>query len=247
MKYGYSREDFKISYSRINAYLFCPYKYKLIYIDNQYVPLNADITFGQIIHKTLEKYHSRGGENLPELVECYDESWENKGFASPQQNFEYYLRGTAMLENYFKSFSASDVKILYTEKSFDANIGKYRFIGIIDRIDEYPDGTKEIMDYKTHIKIWDKQRVDKDLQLTLYAYACKNIFGFTPDKISVYFLSDNIKIYTKRSNKEIEDGVNLALETAGKITGDEFEPDLSKCAVCDFKLKCKNSSYNEKI
>ncbi|MDR1195891.1 MAG: PD-(D/E)XK nuclease family protein [Endomicrobium sp.] len=247
MKYGFDREDFKISYSRINAYLFCPYKYKLIYIDNQYVPLNADITFGQIIHKTLEKYHSRGGKNMPQLSECYDESWENKGFASPQQNFEYYRRGTAMLENYFKSFSVSNVKILYTEKSFDANIGKYRFIGIIDRIDEYPDGTKEIMDYKTHIKIWDSQRVDKDLQLTLYAYACKNIFGFTPDKISVYFLSDNIKIYTKRSNKEIEDGVNLALETAGKITGDDFEPDTSKCANCDFKLKCKNSSYTENV
>ncbi|MDR2426758.1 MAG: PD-(D/E)XK nuclease family protein [Endomicrobium sp.] len=241
MKYGFDRADFKISYSRINTYLFCPYKYKLIYIDNQYIPLNADITFGQIIHKTLEKYHSRGGKDLSGLMECYDESWENKGFATAQQNFEYYRRGTLMLENYFKSFSVLDIKILYTEKSFDANIGKYRFIGIIDRIDEYSDGTKEIMDYKTHLKAWDQQRVDSDLQLTFYVYACKNVFGFMPDKISAYFLSDNIKIYTKRSHEEIENGINLALETAEKIMDDDFSPNTSKCGNCGFKLKCKNS------
>jgi putative RecB family exonuclease len=222
--------------------LFCPYKYKLIYIDNRYIPVNADIIFGQIIHKTLERHHSRGGKNSEELFESYDESWKNEGFVSPQQSFQYYERGKVMLENYFKSFAASNVKILYTEKSFDANIGKYRFVGIIDRIDEYPDGKKEIMDYKTHAKAWERERVDKDLQLTLYAYACKNIFGFNPDKISVYFLSNNTKVYTKRSPREIEAGINLALETAENIMADNFEPDTSKCINCDFKAKCKFSS-----
>jgi len=234
--------DFKISYSRISTYLFCPHKYKLIYIDNQYIPINADITFGQIIHKTLERYHSGCGKDISKLMECYDECWENKGFLSPQQCFEYYRRGSGMLENYFKSFSVSDTKILYTEKSFEANIGKYRFVGIIDRIDECSDGKKEIMDYKTHAKVWEQERVDKDLQLTLYAYACKNIFGFNPDKISVYFLSNNTKMYTKRSAKEIENGINLALDTAEKITSENFEADTLKCGNCDFKLKCKFST-----
>ena len=240
-------EDFKISYSRISAYLFCPYKYKLIYIDNRYIPVNADIIFGQIIHKTLEQYHSRNGKDLQELMECYDASWKNEGFESPQQSFEYYRRGTEMLENYFKSFSVSDVKILYTEKSFDANIGKYRFVGIIDRIDEYPDGKKEIMDYKTHARVWEQERLDKDLQLTLYAYACKNVFGFNPDKISVYFLSNNTKMYTRRSAKEIEDSINLALNTAENIMSDNFEADTAKCGNCDFKLKCKFSSYKNEV
>jgi RecB family exonuclease len=242
-----TREDFKISYSRINAYLFCPYKYKLVYIDNLHIPVNADITFGQTIHKTLEQYHSRGGITPEALMESYDDCWKNEGFVTPQQSFEYYERGKIMLGNYYKSFSASDIKILYTEKSFDANIGKYRFIGIIDRIDEHPDGKKEVMDYKTHAKIWEQERVDKDLQLTLYAYACKNVFGFNPDKISVYFLSNNSKIYTKRSSVEIEEGITLAIETAEKIMADIFDPDTTKCANCDFKIKCKYSSYEKHV
>jgi putative RecB family exonuclease len=116
-------------------------------------------------------------------------------------------------------------------------------VGIIDRIDETPEGLREITDYKTHINVWEQERVDRDLQLSIYAYACKNVFGFTPDLISVYFLSGNKKVYTKRSPEQIEKAVNLCLDIAEKITAEEFAPDLSKCSFCDFKHKCK---YNVK-
>jgi RecB family exonuclease len=237
------RQDFKISYSRVSAYLFCPYKYKLVYLRNFHIPINANITFGHIIHKTLEQFHSGKDQSYDVLFDCYDSSWKNDCFNDPQQIFEYYNRGKQMLENYYQSFRQSKAEILYVEKAFDANIGKYKFIGIIDRIDKYLDGAYEIMDYKTHTKIWDQERIDKDLQLSFYAYACRNVFGFTPDKISIYFLSDNKKVYTKRSQAEINDAINLAIETAENITVENFDPDISKCHICDFKLECKNSIY----
>lgn len=245
MKFGFTKEDFKISYSRINTYLFCPYKYKLIYVDNKHIPLNADIVFGQTIHKTLEVYHSKQGKDFEQLLEAYDESWKNEGFTDPQQSFEYYHRGKNMFEVYFESFKNSNTEILYTEKSFDANIGKYRFVGIIDRIDKHPDGKYEVMDYKTHIKAWSQEEVDNDLQLSFYAYACKNVFSLNPDLISVYFLSPNKKIYTKRTPKMIADAINTALETAENITAENFDPLTEKCKNCDFKKKCKFSEYKE--
>jgi RecB family exonuclease len=235
------REDFKISYSRVSTYLFCPYKYKLVYLDNLHIPVNADITFGHIIHKTLEQFHSGTRCSQDSLFDYYDLAWKNDGFSDPQQIFEYYNRGKQMLENYYKSFCNFTSEVLYVEKAFDANIGKYRFIGIIDRIDKYPDGTYEIMDYKTHVKIWEQERIDKDLQLSFYAYACRNVFGFNPDKISVYFLSENKKVYTERSQNEINDAVNIAIETTENIAAENFDPDILKCQFCDFKLKCKYS------
>jgi RecB family exonuclease len=235
------RQDFKISYSRVSAYLFCPYKYKLVYLDNFNIPVNADITFGHIIHKTLEQFHSGKGRSYDVLLDCYDTSWKNDGFVDPQQIFEYYNRGKQIFENYYKSFCQTGTEILCVEKAFDANIGKYRFIGIIDRIDKYPDGTYEIMDYKTHIRVWEQERVDEDLQLSFYAYACKNVFGFNPDKVSVYFLSENKKVYTKRSQIEINDAINTAIETAENIMAENFSPDVSKCRICDFRLKCSYS------
>ncbi|MDR3243246.1 MAG: PD-(D/E)XK nuclease family protein [Elusimicrobiota bacterium] len=239
-------EEFKISYSRINAYLFCPYRYKLIYIDNIHTPINADISFGHTIHGALEKFHSQRGKDWSLLEECYDDCWKSGGFNSPLDSFEYYLRGKKMLENYLESFKKSEAEILWTEKSFDANIGKYRFIGIIDRIDKYPDGSYEIMDYKTHIRVWEQEKVDKDMQLSFYAYACKTVFGFNPDKICIYFLSENKKIYTKRSQENIEAAVNKALIAAQNISEDNFTPDNSKCGFCDFRFKCKKSLFRKK-
>ncbi|MDR3195369.1 MAG: PD-(D/E)XK nuclease family protein [Endomicrobium sp.] len=235
-----TRQEFKISYSRVNAYLFCPYKYKLVYLDNFHVPVNSDITFGHIIHKTLEQFHGGRDWSRDVLFEFYDKSWKNDGFKDPQQIFEYYRRGNQILENYYASFCETKSEVLYVEKSFDANIGKYKFVGIIDRIDKHTDGTYEIMDYKTHAQIWKQERVDKDLQLTFYAYACKNVLGFNPDKISVYFLSDNKKICTKRTQDDINNAINTAMDIAEKIGAENFDPDLSKCSVCDFRLKCKH-------
>jgi len=236
-------QDFKISYSRVNSYLFCPYKYKLVYLDNVHIPASVDITFGRTIHKTLEQFHSVEKPDYDMLFECYDNVWRNDGFIDPQQIFEYYKRGKQMLENYYKSFKESNTEILYVEKTFDANIGKYKFVGIIDRIDRYPDGTYEVIDYKTHAKIWEQERVDKDLQLSFYAYACKNVFGFNPDKMSMYFLSENKKIYTRKSQREISDAIDIAIKTSESIAVENFDPDISKCLTCDFKLKCKFSAY----
>jgi RecB family exonuclease len=150
-----------------------------------------------------------------------------------------------MLENYYTSFCETKPEVLYVEKSFDTNIGKYKFVGIIDRIDKHPDGTYEVMDYKTHVQIWEQERVDKNLQLTFYAYACRNILGFNPDEISVYFLSDNKKVYTKRTQDDINNAINTAIDIAEKIAVANFDPDLSKCFVCDFRFKCKHSQYRQ--
>jgi RecB family exonuclease len=233
------RQDFKISYSRVSTYLFCPYKYKLVYLDNLHTPVNADITFGHILHRTLEQFHTGKDRSRGALFECCDNAWKNDGFSDPQQIFEYYKRSKCMLDNYYESFMESKAEVLYVEKAFDTNIGKYRFIGIIDRIDRYPDGEYEIIDYKTHMKIWEQEKVDEDLQLSFYAYACKNIFGFSPYKISVYFLSENKKIYTRRSQSKISDAINIAIATAENIASENFNPNFSKCYSCDFNLKCK--------
>jgi len=235
------RCDFKISYSRINTYLFCPHKYKLVYLDNFHIPLNADISFGHIIHKTLELFHGGYDYSYDSLFECYYNSWKNDGFIDSQQIFDYYMRGKQLLENYYNSFLCSKAKTLYVERAFDTNIGQYRFMGIIDRIDKYPDNTYEIIDYKTHLKIWKQEKINKDLQLSFYAYACKNVFGINPDKISVYFLSKNKKVYTKRSKSEIFKAISIAVKIAENIVIENFDPNVLKCWSCDFKLKCKYS------
>jgi RecB family exonuclease len=232
-------QDFRISYSRINTYLFCPYKYKLIYLDDIRIPLNADITFGHIIHKTLEQFHNKQQYSYNNLLELYNTTWKNDGFIDVQQIFEYYIRGKIMLKYYYKSFCRSTSKVLFVEKQFTSNIGKYEFVGIIDRIDEYKTRMYEIIDYKTHLNVWSQSKVDDDLQLSLYAYACKNIFNLRPNRIAIYFLSKNVKVYTSRTEEAISKAIKLALEIAEDINIDKFEPNTRQCKFCELQPTCK--------
>ncbi|MDR0890944.1 MAG: PD-(D/E)XK nuclease family protein [Endomicrobium sp.] len=237
------KRDFRISYSRLNAYLFCPYKYKLIYLDNIRIPSNADITFGHIIHRTLEQFHNCKHNNFScnKLFELYNDSWKNDGFITPQQIFEYYVRGKKMLKYYYQSFARSKdkIKVLCVEKQFTSNIGKYEFVGIIDRIDEYPNKIYEIIDYKTHSNLWDQKKIDNDLQLSLYAYACRNVFKLNPHRIAIYFLSKNRKIYTTRSDSAICKAIKIALQIAENINIESFNPNIVNCHFCGLQSQCK--------
>jgi RecB family exonuclease len=146
-----------------------------------------------------------------------------------------------MLECYLDEFLKSPAKIVGIEKRFDANIGKYRFCGIIDRIDQHPDGSYEIIDYKTHPVAWDQETVDEDIQLSFYAYASKSVFGIRPDKIAIHFIACAKKIYTKRTAEQMREAIDMAIDAAVKIRNDEFPALPQKCPVCTFVDKCPRS------
>ena len=234
--------SFKISYSRINTYLFCPHKYKLIYLENKYIPLNGDISFGNSVHKTLDCFYKNGIYSYEALMDSLNACWESSGYENHQEVYVAYLRAVDVLKKFWETYGKYPPKKISTEHNFKSEIGKYSFIGIIDRIDEYEDGTRELVDYKTHRVIWEQEKVDNDLQLSLYCYACKVALGFIPDRIAIYFLSHNKKMYTSRNEEQIKSGLELSLQVAEKINNNEFDPNTDKCSLCDFKSSCKYSS-----
>lgn len=236
---------FKISYSRINTYLFCPEKYRLIYIENKYIPLNAAISFGVSIHKTLEHYYKSGLYTYESMQDSLNSCWESSGYDTPQEVYVNYLRAQNTLKDFWDKYGKYKAKNILTEKNFQTEIGQYQFIGIIDRIDENEDGTRELVDYKTHREIWSQEEINNDLQLSMYCYACKIALGFIPEKIAIYFLSHNKKIYTTRDEQKIQQAINLSIEIADKINNNEFNPNTSKCGFCDFKKTCLYSTVEK--
>jgi putative RecB family exonuclease len=67
-----------------------------------------------------------------------------------------------------------------------------------------------------------------------------------PEKIAIYFLSHNRKIYTSRDENKMQEAVAICIEVADKINRSEFEPNISKCQCCDFKSSCQYSIVNDK-
>ena len=229
----------EMSYSRLNAYRFCPWKYKFIYLDHMHVAPNPATSLGLSIHKALENYYLNAGRSFDDLMESYDKCWVNEGFVSPQQVQDYFEKGQRMLENYWAANKDNDSEVLFLEKEFNFPIGAIRLRGIIDRIDRLKDGSYEVIDYKTHAELWNNARVDADLQISLYALACKKALKIEPGTLSFYFMAHDKKVSTKRTDADINKAVVLVNETAQKILKSEFTPNTANCPKCDFKQMCE--------
>ncbi|MBI2118796.1 MAG: PD-(D/E)XK nuclease family protein [Elusimicrobia bacterium] len=232
----------ELSYSKISAYLFCPFKYKLVYVYKQKVPPNPYISLGLSIHRALEEYHKNKGSQLEELIETYDHEWVNAGFQNPQQTFQFYEKGKRMLTEYFEFSLQRKAEIVAVEKEFKYSAGPYILRGIIDRIDRLPDGTYEIIDYKTHADIWDQSRIDSDLQLTLYSLGAKNALKIEPVTFSYFFLAHNKLMPTQRSKAQRQEALKELKNVFIKIKKQEFSPNTAQCPKCDFKQSCKYST-----
>ncbi len=112
--------SFKISYSRINAYLFCPNKYKIVYVDCKYIPINGDMAFGSSVHRALDNFYKKGVYTYDALLDSLNVSWESGGFNTPQDVYVYYLKALDILKNFWESFGKHIPKKISTEHNFKA-------------------------------------------------------------------------------------------------------------------------------
>jgi RecB family exonuclease len=236
----------ELSFSLIKVYSTCPYKYKLIHEDGWRSGPTANSSLGHSIHAALEEYHGKKLTSFDELVECYNSGWVNEGFLDAQITQEYYDKGLALLKNYFESFQKNKSEILHVEYPFNVNMGNHTFRGEIDRIDRHSDGKIEIIEYKTHAKLWDKRTIEHDLQVPMYACALKKAEGLTADVLSYYFLAHNVKI-EKEARLKDEFIESIIYETAVSIEQKKFEPNIKACGYCEFKNKCPKAGVRDKV
>ena len=79
-----------------------------------------------------------------------------------------------------------------------------RIYGGIDRIDRLPGGGIEVIDYKTG-KISSQKGVDENLQLTIYALACRDALGLgTPERVTLYFTESATRLSTVRTDEQLD-------------------------------------------
>lgn len=227
-----------LSYSRIHTYQACPRKYKLQYEDGIRTPPTPYTSLGLSVHKALEEFHRSGGGSLEKLMESYDQVWVNEGFQSPAETLQFYGRGRDMLERYWAEAQNTNASVAFVEKDFRFSLGDFRLGGIVDRIDLLPDGTHELIEYKTHYEVWPASRIENDLQVTLYAAACREALGLSLSKITFYFLAKGVKKATVRTEEQQAQALDLARDVGAKIESREFSPNLSHCERCDVWKFC---------
>lgn len=236
----------RFSYSQLSDYEWCPRLYKLKNIMKIPAVPSHNLSFGQTMHETLQEFHLKikNGEkaSLEDLLGVYHARWRKDGYLSSEHEEKRKEEGEKMLKAYYEENRGEFKAPEMLEKKFSLKLKDYIITGRIDRIDRLDGGGYEILDYKTG-NSRKPSEVDKDEQLTVYAMACKETFGFLPAALSLYFLKDGRKITTQRNEEQIEEMKLKILDVIEKIQKKEFPPVLEewKCSQCEYRLLCRGA------
>src|SRR3954447_26092356 len=138
-----------LSASDIDTYRICPLKYKFARVFR--IPQEPTIhqRFGIAVHQVLERYHTSGAQTLDELRDLYEAAWRRAGFGDSDDERQFYARGLDALERYWRADRESAGEPVWFERSFAFRLGPHLLRGRVDRVDRRPDGSYELIDYKT--------------------------------------------------------------------------------------------------
>ncbi len=242
----------KLSYSSISVYEKCPLQYKFQYVDRLPMEPTPALSFGASLHSVLEWFYSVGTPHPPKLEELLaklDELWVSEGFDriranSPgngqDQEEKYKAHAREVLTIFYHSNASSFRLPLALEHRFSLDLGDFLLTGCIDRVDRHPDGSYEIIDYKTNRRLPTLDQLREDLQLPIYQLAASEIWGIIPAKLTFYYLLPNQKYSTGGFDAtRMEMAINRIREVARRIGEGHFQPKRNPlCPWCDFAAQC---------
>ena len=246
----------KYSYSKINLYEDCPFKYKLQYVDGNYVYIGSIATeFGTAIHECEEAIAKCIQSNMPInyvqikndfILKCIDlqikytndfYTEDNKSSRNYKDKMYYYLEhGIYRLENFMREHPTYQIVGVEQKFSFDFD-EQHQFSGAIDRI--FYD--TQYNNYIIHdIKSWAVEAKEEDLktplQFVVYSLALKNIFNCSLDDVSCeYDLPLVDKIQPGGTSGYISRGINKINKLFTEISSEDYTPHPTPlCNYCNF-------------
>jgi DNA helicase-2/ATP-dependent DNA helicase PcrA len=228
-----------LSASDIETYRICPLKYKFARVFR--IPQEATIhqRFGIVLHQVLERFHAEDDASLERLRELFEISWRRSGFGESDDELQFRERAIESLERYWRQNAASESEPVWFERSFAFKLGPHLLRGRVDRVDRHPDGSFELIDYKTgKAKTADELR--EDVQLSLYQMGARESWRLETSAQSYFYVMTGEKVPVEHSAEELDRVRATVSEIAGGILKQRFEPTPSPdvCRFCDYRIIC---------
>lgn len=222
-----------LSKSKINMYLNCPHRYKLIYIDGLKEPVSEVMIRGSNVHKDIENFYKNG-------VEWKDKDYFFKPVNVNLKNFIEFERKRAEKckkhDNPKKYFMP-----VFVEKKIKNKVLKVS--GIIDAVFyDYNEGNGDyiIIDWKTG-KFRENYKSNYRRELAIYKILLDNS-GLLDKPIKYYgmfFTDANHLFFEEAKNVSVKAAYKMILNVRNKIRNSKFGCNITPlCNWCGFKKSC---------
>ncbi len=232
-----------LSASAIDTYETCPLQFKLDREWRMPGEVPAAMQYGAAMHRVLRTYYDalRFAREMSadNLIEQFCSDLAGAGIQDRYQHDLYEKQGVEQLRQ-FIAFTRQTAKpeVLNTEQWFSIRIGEATVNGRIDRMDLAADEAVRIVDYKTG-KPRSQEDADASLQLSIYALAALQNWGYKADRLAFYNLEDNSLVSTTRSEIQLQEAKVKVEEVAGKIATGKFPAKPGRhCSNCAYRNLC---------
>ena len=258
----------KLSYSAIDQFSQCKYRYWLHYEEKNYPKQHAiALSLGTFLHSAME-YKGRAlmaNEKAPtkdeakakfseEFEALQADFWEE--FATPDKDGRLYSdKINTFWENYDEEMIDPAWKVVGCEHEFYFTYRGYIFHGFIDRLDQNENGDYRVVDYKSARKCYSPKQRAYALQMFIYALGVYTKYGKLPTDFTYDFLFfdfDNNRLMPalnkEDSLEECADAFDTLLNNieSCKDTGAYVPTTSPLCYWCEFNELNPNSTDNMK-
>lgn len=204
----------------------------------------------------MERFHDEGDQGVTtvgDALRIYEESWIDAGFASAEEMQEAYGEGkeivAAVIAEEEVARRESGVRTLAVEKLLKRDLGPFELIGRVDRLDEYPDGRIDIVDYKSGRASVTEAQVKDDLAMACYQLLAHSMFPDRPVTATIHALRAQARATTSLSVAELEEFERDIIQIGQTILSasiDDYSPRPKPlCEGCDFLALCKKDPRYE--
>ncbi len=233
----------QLSASAVETYETCPLQFKFEREWKLGREVHAAMQYGAAMHRVLCTYYDSiklgRTKSDDELLQIFR---DDEGIAGIQDDYQrdlYLKQGMEQLREFLASTRRGPApEVLHTEEWFDVQIAGTKVAGRIDRIDRLPDGRVNIVDYKTG-KARAQEDADDSLQLSIYAMAAQQKWGYEVGELVFHNLEGNVPVSSKRTDFQLEEARERVQAVARGIADGNFKakPDFH-CTFCAFRGVC---------
>ena len=233
----------RLSATAVETYETCPLQFKL---EREWrIPREAPaaMQYGAAMHRVLRTYFDSVRQERPktedELIELFHLDFGLAVIDDPYQRELYADQGTRQIKDFLGALRGAAVpKVLHTEEHFEVRVGGATVAGRVDRIDDLGDGRVAIVDYKTG-KPRAQEDADESLQLSIYAIAAQEKWGYQADRLIFYNLEEAAGVTTSRDRLQLEEAKAKVKDVAERIEAGEFDPTPGyHCRFCSYRNLC---------
>ncbi len=242
-----------LSPSRASDFKTCPQLFKFRAIDRLAEPTTVYQARGTTAHLALERLFDLDAEErtAERLYDLFREAWTelrtSEEFAELFDGVEderaWGIESLKVLANYFALEDPAGVRPLDRELDMLETLGDITIRGILDRMDEAPNGDLIITDYKTGKAPPERYALPAFFALKIYALLIRTRLGRAPSELRLLYLG-NATMYRVSVDDAQLDAMRRQLEALWKtinraLAEEHFPPKPGPlCDWCSFQDRC---------